>query len=127
MERLGILKVRYDLTYNKLALLIGVTDDKAGNYLSGRTKMPMQKVIELSAALRIDANWLLRGVGVSPIHDLVGIKSEPITSSDLVSEQTPKARFDALANSAFDVIFDELQSLKQQIAHLEERLNDTNK
>lgn len=76
MERLGILKVRYDLTYNKLASVLGVSDDVAGNYLSGRTKMPMDKVIQLSAALRIDANWLLRGEGISPIEDL--IVAEPI-------------------------------------------------
>lgn len=116
MDRLGILKVRYDLTYSKLAVLIGVTNDKAGNYLSGRTKMPMEKVLQLSAALRIDANWLLRGDGISPIKDLISIDPAKI-------DQPVREKFGALTNDAFGLIFEEIQSLKDQLARLEEQVN----
>lgn len=121
MERLGVLKIKFDLTYSKLALLIGVTEDKAGNYLSGRTKMPLQKVIDLSAALRIDANWLLRGIGVSPIQDLVMLESNE--TYNIKPGDTIQHRFENLSSEAFGLIFTELQRVKERLEKVEEQLS----
>lgn len=128
MDRLSILKVRFDLTYSKLALMIGVTDDIAGNYLSGRTKMPMDKVMSLSAALRIDSNWLLRGEGESPIKDLlIPVKSEltdlidSLGTSDV--KQSARQRFGTLTDEAIGLLFDEMQMLQDRLANLEQKIN----
>lgn len=128
MDRLSVLKVRFDLTYSKLALMIGVTDDIAGNYLSGRTKMPMDKVISLSAALRIDPNWLLRGEGESPIKDLlIPGKSELTDRIDSLGpsavKQSARQRFGTLTDEAIGLLFDEMQMLHDRLASLEQKIN----
>ena len=75
-ERLEIIKVKYDLKYSKLQQILGVSKDTAVNYLIGRTKMPMDKILSLAAYLRIDAGWLLRGIGDNPAPEL-SILNEP--------------------------------------------------
>lgn len=69
-ERLALIKAKYNLTYSKLAEVLKVSDDVAGNYLSGRTPMPIEKMVEMCTFLRIDPDWLLVGKGINPLADL---------------------------------------------------------
>lgn len=61
LERLNIIKKRHKLSYSKLGGILGVSKDTAGNYLIGRTEIPMAEARKLAEELGEDPIWLLTG------------------------------------------------------------------
>jgi len=63
LKRLNLIKYEKDLTYSEIAVALGVTSDTATNYLTGRTKFPIPKLVVFAEKYGIDVKWLMTGEG----------------------------------------------------------------
>lgn len=59
--RLSILKASKKLTNRKLSVMLDVTESTIKNYLTGRTKIPPEKLVMLSEKLNVTLEWILTG------------------------------------------------------------------
>lgn len=65
-DRLRLVKKLLNIKYQRVALLLNVSEDVAGNYLTGRTAMSIAELVKLAKEYGFDPNWVLTGHGQHP-------------------------------------------------------------
>lgn len=74
--RLSIVKASKNLTNKDLANILDVTESTVKNYLTGRTKVPVDKMEKLSNELKIPLDWLIKGDKDINFETLTNIESD---------------------------------------------------
>lgn len=114
IRNIKILKADKSLTNNDLSEIMGVSVAVIKNYLRGKTPVPLNHIQAFSSSTGIDIDWLLHG-GTVQLNSKI---------FDDTIKVAPKELALKLTGEAFELIFDELQMLRDNIAKLEEKVNN---
>jgi len=114
IRNIKVLKADKGLTNNDLSGIMGVSVAVIKNYLRGKTPIPLNHIQALSSIANIDIDWLLHGGTIQLNSKIV----------DDTKRDQPKELVVKLTADAFGLIFDELQILRDNIAKLEEKVNN---
>ncbi len=80
-KRLDAIRKHFDLSINDLASTFKVSESQAKNYMTSRTKLPIDKTMLIADKYGIDATWLITGKGTMFLSDRVAELPDHYTST----------------------------------------------
>lgn len=124
LKNLKVLKADKGLTNKDLSDIMAVSVAVIKNYMRGKTPIPLVHLQALSSTTGVDIDWLLHGGTIQVNEPIEKYHSQ---SKVTETEQSLKDKFGGMASEVFEVIFEEIEALRNRISILEEEVNNINK
>ena len=112
-DRLRLVKKLLNIKYQEVAILLNVTEDMAGNYLTGRTAMSIPQLVTLAKKYGFDPDWVLTGKGQHPAIASIefNIANEPGESYNTEAAKAGRHPVPHFMEDVMDEVIDMMKSL----------------